>query len=217
MTLPKKKPKQPVKGRDTKVCTFTGTTGTGKSWKANQVAQKLAKMGNNKVLVITHSGSGSSWDHCKEIAPTAKDLNFKTGWRKIVYVKHYSRKDKCFPLLEIFNHLRNCIVIFDDCKMYMRSDWEQTPGLKLICNDHRHNGLDLFFISHSPKHIPKQVWAYVGHAWIFKCGMKLQENDLDNENAFKFIEAQNKVNALYQKKLEQLKRKPRGICQYITL
>lgn len=205
------------KGRDTKVCSCTGTTGTGKSYKANEIAKKLASKSNNKVLVISYAGSGDSWNHCKEIEPTEKDLKFKTGWKKIIYLKHYSRKDKKFPLLEIFNHFRNGIIIFDDCKMYMKGDWENTPGLKLICNEHRHFGYDMFFIAHSPKHIPKQVWAYIAHAWVFKCAMKLEESDLDNENALKFVEAQKKVNSLYAEEYERIKRKPRGLCKYITL
>lgn len=211
------------KGRSTYGISCTGVTGSGKSYKAKEVAKKIAKSSNNKVLVITPSGSGKSWDNCKEIAPTKKDLSFKSGWKKILYKKHFSRKNKIFPIQKIFEYFKNGIVIFDDCKSYMSSDWERTPGLVEFLGDHRHNGVDFFFIAHQPAHIPVQVWTYITSSFVFACPFKVEERHINNANVSKFLKAQKEINKEFAKKYKELNRgkgtkdKPVGIYKYLDL
>lgn len=208
MTLPSKKEKP--KGRDTKVISCTGTTGTGKSYKAREIAKKLG--GNGKVLVITYNGSGDTWDDCKKIEPTEKALSFKKGWRKIHFVEHESELN---PLEEIYNYYRNGVLILDDCSLYMQSNWSSTKGLKQICVDHRFNGLDIIFIGHSPMHIPRQCWAYIKASFIFKCTSKLEKSSMPLDNFEAFLEKQNYVNKWFDQEEVKLRTKPRGLYQCI--
>ena len=212
--------KTPIKGRSTVCISFTGVTGTGKSWKAKEVAKKFSPPPNGKCLVITYAGSGNSWDFCREIAPEQQALSYKKGWRKIIYGKHFSKKKPhCYPILEIFKHFKNGSVIFDDCNMYMAANWENVPGLKQLLNDHRHNGVDLFFIAHQPKHIPKQVWVYIMHSYVFACPFKLTEKDINNANVQKFLDAQAAINEKFKQALAKNggTKKPVGIYKYLNL
>jgi len=218
-----KKKKEPIKkGRSTYCMSFTGMTGTGKSWQAQKIAKKLSGK-QDKVLVLTHSGSGKTWDFCKKTEPTKKGLGFKTGWRKIHFVEHHSTKDKKYPILEVFNYFRNGFIIFDDCKSYLYPDWEAVRGLKELLIDHRHNGVDLAFIGHQPNHIPVQVWSYITHSWVFSSPFKLKEQHINSMNVDKFLKAQEQINVLYKKKYnEQLKKtgskdKIYGVYKYLDL
>ncbi len=203
------------KGRSTKVISFTGTTGTGKSWQAREVAKKFAGT-NQKVLVLTYTGSGASWDNCKEIKPIPKNLRWRKGWRKI-HVAAWEGDKEVKTFRNIFKYCRDCVIIFDDCRMYFGGNWENTDGLKQIFNDHRHNGLDLMMIAHAPNHIPKQTWGYVGYAFIFYCSLKIKEQEVNCQEPLKFLAAQEKVNKRFKAKSNEAKEKVVGIYEYRSL
>lgn len=206
-----KTPKQAEKGRDTKVISCTGTTGTGKSTLAMEIAKKLAT--NDRVLVLTFAGSGDTWNMCKKIAPEEKALKFKKGWHKIHVVEH----GKDVVMWEIYQHFTNGVVIFDDCKLYLPSNWDNIKGLAPLCVDHRFKGLDIIFIGHSPLHISRQCWAYIKFCWVFKCTSKLNPKDMPMENYEKFAQAQEEINRLFDLKEAELKQKPRGLYKYIRV
>lgn len=202
-----------IAARDTKVASFTGVTGSGKSFKARDVAKGLSKV-VDRVLVITYAGAGDTWDDCQKIAPTEKDLKFKKGWKKINFVEH---EDECNPLEEVYKHYRNGVLILDDCSMYLSASWAATPGLKMTLIDHRFNGIDILFIAHSPVHIPKQCWAYIKFSWIFKCTSQLKKDDMPIDNFQKFLTVQNEINRKFDEEEKRIKEKPRGIYSYITI
>lgn len=199
--------------RDSKVASLTGVTGCGKSYKAREVAKGLSKV-VDKVLVITYAGAGDTWDDCTKIAPTEKELKFKKGWKKIHFVEHEGEMD---VLKEVYKYCENCVIIFDDCSLYLKASWAATPGLKEICVDHRFKGFDILFIAHSPMHIPKQCWAYVKFAWLFKVTAKLDASNMPIDNFEKFLKAQEDVNNRYDQEEAKLKQKPRGIYSYISI
>lgn len=182
------------KGRRVKSCSLTGVTGTGKSTKAIEIVKKVGEKSKlDKCLVISFNGSGDTWDHVKEIKPNEKSLKFISGWRKIIWARWKEEKDLVI-LKEVYFHYRNGSIIFDDCKMYMRANIEHTPYLAQICCDRRHNGYDMYFLAHTPKQIPVDVWSYIDYAWIFKCLRRFKEEDLQCDNAYKVVEAQKKIN-----------------------
>lgn len=202
------------KGRGTKVATFTGVTGTGKSYLAKQKAKKLSNEG--KVLVLTYTGSGTSWDNCKKIAPTAKALSFRRGWRKI-HVAEWEDDKENDLFKAIFKHYKNGLIILDDCRMYLEGNWENIKGLKHIFNDHRHLGLDVFLIAHAPNHIPRQLWAYVQHSFVFGCTFNFKKNELNCSEPEKFMAAQAQVNKKFKQKSKEANKKVVGIYKYIRL
>ena len=156
-------------GRRAKVIAFLGTTGTGKSTKAKELAKNLPK-----VLVLSFAGSGNTWEGIKKIHPTKKALNYKNGWRKIHVVEQNEKE----LFLNIFNHFKTVCIIFDDCTMYLSTNWQHNKGLKQLIIDHRHNGYDMFFLAHLPSHIPKQIWAFVRYIYGFKILGSVNPNNI---------------------------------------
>lgn len=208
---PIKKTKPEIVGRDTKCASLTGITGCGKSYESIIIAKKIAA--NKRVLVITYTGSGKTWDMCKKISPTKEALSFKTGWRKIHYVEH----DEEAPLEAVALNCKNLVVILDDCREYMKSSWARTPGLKSLMIAHRHQGMDLLFVAHTPLQIPKQCWGFIEYSWVFKCSMLLKKSEMPMANFLPFMEVQERVNKKYLEAREKTegKRKPRGVFEVI--
>lgn len=210
-----KKTAKKQSGRPTKNVAITGGTGTGKSTLGIEIAKKLNKNISGRVLVISFNGSGNTWDHVKEIRPDKKGLSFSSGWRKIIWFKYKYKKDVVI-LKEVYKYLRDCIIIFDDCKMYMRPNIDHTPFLTVVCSDHRHLGYDLFFIAHSPKQIPVDVWTYIKYAWVFKCFRKYNENEIPCENPDLVIQAQKRVNKRFEKAVSE-EKKTWGIYEFVKI
>lgn len=217
-------------GRDAKVAAFTGMTGTGKSYLAKQKAKiyskgaisktkikdsQLPRLGG-KVLVLSYTGSGNSWSECRDIVPTQEGFSkFKRGWRLLRIVKHENEMD---IFKNIFTYFKNGVIIFDDCKQYLSAAWSNNKSIIDILNEHRHRGYDLFFIAHSPQHIPRQIWAYISHVFLFKISVALKEGDMASDGARRIIEKQKIVNKRFLVKFyENKNQKPRGIYEYLQV
>jgi len=217
------------RGRDAQIISFTGETGTGKSYKGKEIAKIISRgvlsqlsekelpTKGGKVLVISYTGSGDSWIECKETSPTAKGLSFKRGWRMIRVNKWQKNKNDLAFLEEIFKHFENGLIIFDDCKQYLDGNWNNSKGLQDMLNEHRHRGLDMFFIAHSPNHIPRQVWAYISKSFLFACKMALKTAEIASTSGQDIVKAQSIVNRRFKIESYKQGKKARGVYEYLVL
>ena len=219
------------RGRDTLVASFTGVTGTGKSYLAKQNAIAISRAAvrhkltdkevfrkGGKVLVLSQTGSGDSWSECLNLKPNQEGFaNFKRGWR-LVKMAVYDDSKEIDVFQNIFKYFKNGVIILDDCSQYLSANWTNNKGLKNILTEHRHRGYDVFFIGHQPQHIPKQVWSFIAHAFIFRCSSQLKEKDMASEAAPDIVKLQKKVNQEYRVKyIEAGQKKPRGVYKYLKI
>lgn len=190
-------------------CTaFVATTGTGKSTKAEAMAKKLSP---NKVLVVTYNGEPKIWRKLKKVKADKKGLSFEKGWRHVQYADLEEE-----TLQNIYKYYRNGLVIFDDCLLYLKSDWRHTKGLKELVINHRHIMLDMFFIAHSPNQIPPQVWAFIRFAFLGKCTTKYNTRDVNVSEPEKFEKTLIEIGREYDKRVNA-GQPPYGIFKCVKL
>lgn len=190
----KKKAKKTKEKRQPQIMSFTGSTGTGKSTLCKTFADKY--LNNRRKLVVTYTNKHKIWQPIKKIKATPEDLQFESGWRHILYGKE--GKD---TLPMIVEHFRDGVVVLDDCKMYIKSDWEHTPGLKDLTVDHRPMGLDLMFVAHAPRQIPPNVWPFLHWAFIMRSPTVIKQSEVNVDELEKFQQLQKIVNAEYKRRL----------------
>lgn len=186
--------------RQPKVVAIVGTTGTGKSTLAIKIAKKInpAPGKEKRVLVLTYSGSPEIWKDIKVIEATKEGLSFTAGWRHI-----HVWKDEKNTIFNIFKYYHDGAIIFDDCKNYLPSNWENIKGLKQLVIDHRHGSLDILIIAHALDQVPKKMWAAVKWLWIGKTTAHVKESDIVSSNKELIFETQNAVNEEIRKMEEQ--------------
>lgn len=170
--------------RDAMIVILLGTNGTGKTTYIKKATQ------GQRRLILTSTGRGG-WAGVKHIAVDQLHTNWK-GTRQIAMFEN----DQVFTkIIDNKQPLRNCTVIMDDCRNYIKSNIDHTPGLKVLLIDYRHLKLDLWFVIHSPNQVPPQVydfanWALVGHAPVLinTSRVELQQAQTIKETQIKITE-----------------------------
>lgn len=193
-------------------CIFvSGTTDTGKSYLAKLLAAKI----EGRKLVVSYTGGQATWKEVKIIRPSddnPKALKFKKGWRHLPY----TTPDLSYPLQSIYDNYTKGLLILDDLRNYVRSNWENTRGLVPCIVDHRHKGYDIIMIAHSLKQLPPSLWPFIKHAFIFKSNVIPKNTDLEIEQAQQVIDLQKKVNQRYAD-ADKTGKFTKGIFEYIKL
>lgn len=145
--------------RETTICGFIATTGTGKSTKCREKAKKIG----GKQLIIVDTEDVEGWEGIKVINPTKKELSFKAGRRKI-YADNI--KDKKVMWAAIYNWFGNGILILDDARDYVEANNELNGKLPSIFRRHRHIRIDILFVIHGFDEMPPKLWKYVKYLYI---------------------------------------------------
>lgn len=166
--------------REPMCITLIGTTGTGKS----TLARKLLKS-NDRVLVLTYADDPIIWRGYEEIDRIDKPIRHK-GIKKLTVAKH----DLKTLFIHLYNNFRNGTLVFDDCKQYIKSNIENTKGMIDLVITHRHIGVDIMFIVHSPMQVPKQARPFIKVAYIFKCTVYIKPSNYEVSDPELFLDAQ---------------------------
>lgn len=168
-------------------------------------------MKSKRTLVITQTGNPEIWKDLKEIDITDKKAmsRFK-GFRKVIAMK-YNKK----TVLHLWENFKNGLLIFDDCKPYIKSNLEHTKGLVELLADFRHLGLDICFVLHSASQVPPDVWSHCKFAFIGKTN-RLVTKKIEITNLEEVIEVQKEVNKLFDEAEKSGKNKY-GLFKLIKL
>lgn len=167
-----------------------GINGTGKSV-FTQKAIKALKW--KRILIVTFSGAPEIWQDYDEIDIEDRKLmaNF-TGIRTVRAIK-YKRQ----TLAILYENFRNGLIVFDDCKPYIKPNLDHTPGLTELFADFRHHGIDMCFVLHSVTQVPPEVWNHSKYAFIGKTNRIMKANfELDRVDEVR--ETQFEVNKLFK-------------------
>lgn len=139
------------------IISVVGTTGAGKSTKAREIAADLG----GKQLIIVDSPLVQGWEKVKPIEPTAKNLQFKTGKRRI-FAENHDKEDFWKTIIENF---RDGTIICDDARDYINSNLEHNGSFDKLLRRHRHISVDIIFVVHQFSDLPPKTWGY--NKWIF--------------------------------------------------
>lgn len=85
-------------------------------------------------------------------------------------------KYKKQTLAIIHQNFRNGLVVFDDCKPYIKPNLDHTPGLVDLLADFRHYGIDMCFVLHSVTQVPPEIWNHSKYAYIGKTNRIMKAN-----------------------------------------
>lgn len=179
-----------------------GTTGTGKSTLAKHLLQNM----DDRVVVVTYNDDPEIWQQYKEVDSIDAPMKH-AGIQKVTFCRY--GKD---TFLKLYKNLRNAVLVLDDCRQYIKANIEHTPGLVDLVISHRHLGLDIVFVVHSPIQIPPQARPFIKLAYIGRCTVMIKPSSFNVSEPEKFLEAQRRVNA----KIKELKR-PFGVFYKVRL
>jgi hypothetical protein len=171
------------------VSLILGINDTGKS---TFLLEKIKSMKPKRVLVVTQTGNPTIWQNYEEIdlRNSKKMASFK-GIKTVKALK-YNRE----TLKLIYENYRNGMVIFDDCKQYIKSNLEHTKGLVELLGDFRHLGIDIWFVLHSALQVPPEVWSHTKYAFVGKTN-RMIPNSYPLDKTGELIEIQKEVNKRY--------------------
>lgn len=176
--------------RDAQVTIIVGKNGTGKS----TFAQKAIKGMKRRAVIVTFDGMPKIWRPYPLIDP--KDPEAWTWKKGIKQIRFDIYDDDTFKY--IFRYARDMIVVFDDCKEYIRNNVDNQIYLKRLLSQFRHRMLDIFFIAHAPDDVPKRIWIYYSTAFIGATDVLFDSRRLRVGSVDKLITAQQKVNAAFR-------------------
>ncbi|MCB0638864.1 MAG: ATP-binding protein [Lewinella sp.] len=175
------------------MASVTGGPGTGKSYFTRHTI--LAALSDTPAVVITYAGLPEIWRDVPVIDPAKKESwEFGNGLRQVVWYQHEDA-----TIEYIYRYFRNGVLIFDDCKEYMSSNLQENRYFKRIFSSHRHLGLDIIIIAHSPNDVPPQSWMYNKMTVIFATDDTIRKNAIRTASAPKVMAAQERVNARFSK------------------
>lgn len=170
-----------------------GTTGTGKSTLAKHL---LGKIGEERIVIVTYNDDPEIWHPYDEVESIDKPIKH-SGIRKVTVAKYGKG-----VFQKLYKNLRNCTLVLDDCRQYIKANIEHTPGLVDLIVSHRHIGLDIIFVVHSPLLIPPQARPFIKVAYIGKCTVLIKTSNFEVSDPEAFLEAQKRVN----QKTKEMKR-----------
>lgn len=177
--------------RDAQVTMVMGRNGTGKSF----LTHKIIKALKTRAIVITLNGAPAIWRQYDEIDITKPEAwKFKKGIRQVYYMRQ--EKD---TMKYIYKYFNNGIIIFDDCRAYMKANVDVDIYLKRLLIDFRHKMLDLYFVFHAPTDVPPRIWAFYRTAFIGATDAIFPKSRIQTDSAERIIQAQKRVNAAFRK------------------
>jgi len=165
-----------------------GANGTGKSWFCND----RIKQSKKRSLIVTMSGAPEIWHQYPKIK-TPKEIREFKG---IAQVMTFQLGKK--PIDVITKNFSNGSIIFDDCKPYIKSNLEATPGLVQLLADFRHRKIDVFFVLHSPTQVPPEVWSHAKYAFVGKTVRPINVNTFPIDQAEELARIQKEVNTKFK-------------------
>lgn len=185
-----------------------GTNGTGKS----TLCEKILLESGKRCLIVDHAGKAKIW-HKYDYLDIAQKSEIE-NWNNVRRIPYTGYKEETFEL--IFNNIEKGIVLFDDCRHYIKSNMDHQPMLEKLMIDYRHLELDLFFVVHSVNHLPPRAWSNVTHSIIGSSPALISgERMAQLGDATKFLNLQKKINTEYQKKYKPSGKDHYGIFQVL--
>jgi hypothetical protein len=176
-------------GRQPFISLIVGINDTGKS---TFLLKKIKVAKPKRVLVVTQTGNPTIWQKYPEI--NLNDKKAVASFKGIRTVKALRYNKETLKL--IYENFRNGMVIFDDCKQYVKSNLEHTKGLIELLGDFRHLGIDIWFVLHSCLQVPPEVWSHTKYAFIGKTN-RMIPNSFPLDKTEDLIKIQSIVNQEY--------------------
>lgn len=173
------------KNRMTKLIAVVGTNGTGKTTTIREIANSELKR-NGKVLVITPHEN--EWEKFNNVpVPFVTDIKNMEGIGKIHYCGDFSVFERIHK--EFFNGL----LVFDDCRVYLKANTDQV--IQSILISRRQRMTDIIFAAHSIVDIPVKFFYY-DSLFILKrttSSFEGRKRDINPELYDRLIEAKKRI------------------------
>lgn len=185
----KKKVSKKTGPRQPFMTAFVGVNGTGKSTKCKNLI--IPKIRADRALIVTPDDTAEIWREY-ELIDTRDRLEMQsfTGIRTAHVLRQ--GKKKIFP--QIVQNYSNGTLILDDCRPYIKSNIENSPGLYEFLVQWRHKNIEPFFLVHTPTQLPPELWGYMKYCWLSKTGRLINPNSFNINEPDKFLTLQKAVN-----------------------
>ena len=161
-----------------------GTNNTGKTTFATKLVSAAVSV-NQPVLIVvkdTFEWPQADWVHPK----FPHRIQNYVGIRKIIYFK---------GLLEIIdNYFFNGMLIFDDCKSYLKTQ-KDFNSLETFLQRRRQKSIDVLVIGHGFTQIPVNFFTYATHYVLFRTRENINRRRESLPEFDFWLEAQERVNS----------------------
>ncbi len=181
---------QQEKPRTTRQALVIGTNGTGKTTYLFKVVQ--AVKGFRRVLVVDFENAERVWQSFKEIDPADRsEMMAFQGIRRINWAQH---DDATLRLLR--NFYRNGILVFDDCRTYLKANLEDELHQLLIRR--RQYMLDIFVVAHSFQDVPPKFFQFSTDIVLFRIARPIDDRKRMLANPTQVLAAHDRIQRLSQ-------------------
>lgn len=183
------------KHRDANVTIILGKNGTGKS----TLMRKILDATKGRALVVTYNGAPKIWHDLPfvDIRDRAAMDNFK-GMAQ----NHFIQNEKA-TWQYLHDNFRNGALVFDDCRGYLQSNINvgdpQLEFFKRILLNFRHHMIDVYFVVHSPKDVPPNLWQFTSNVWVGATDALYSKSQANTASAEIIINTQKDVNSLFMR------------------
>lgn len=206
-----------AKHRDAQIVIIIGKNGTGKS----TFCDRLIKAMKRRALVLSYMGASAAWRSYPIIDLRKKtDIEAFGGIQHAMYAQYDTyRQGRANPdnaaLQHIFDHFRNGILVFDDCRDYLNANADTQKYFRRLLTHFRHHMIDLFIVAHSPQEIPPVVWRYNYTIWIGATDDMIDKNRIRTFSADRILSIQKKVNEQFRQAFIRADGSHYGIFKYV--
>lgn len=182
---PKSKVVQQATRRTSRQILVIGTNGTGKTTYLFKAMQ--AVKGFRRVLVVDFENAERAWQPFKEIDPADRDdmIGFH-GIRRINWAQY---GDGTLQLLR--RHYRNGIIIFYDCRTYLKASMEDELHQLLI--GRRQYMLDFFVVAHSFQDVLPKFFQFTTDIVLFRITRPIDDRKRMLSNPTQVIAAHERI------------------------
>jgi energy-coupling factor transporter ATP-binding protein EcfA2 len=179
--------------RQSRCTIILGTNGTGKSTLTRKIIDRIK---GRSVIVIDFEGFERTWRSFPTINPTPKTLTAlgkKARKVKIILAQY----DRIEVLNNLYKYAHNCIIVFDDCRLYLKANTDE--HIEKILIRRRQRMFDLFFVAHGFTEVPPRVYTFTSHLILFRTEDSVSRRRENLKDYPKALEAQKNVNQIAKK------------------
>lgn len=167
--------------RDAQLTIVLGFNGTGKT----TTLEDILKTSRRRCLVITPHDR--EWVHYPH-----NDLKSKEDFLWQGITRHIFDPTRTLGTLSKIKYLKDCILVFDDCRAYFRAS--TTVEIQQLIISRRQNMIDIFAVGHGFTQVPPVFFTFASDIILFRTRDNILKRKDCLINFDQMVELQKKVN-----------------------
>ena len=159
-----------------------GYNGTGKSTFCRKMVDHAVKSGRRALIVTPHD---MEWQDIPFLNTETDEIKTFTGIRRIIYDD---------GTLDFLVNYRRGVLVFDDCRVYLKSN--TNPQIHRLLISRRQQMLDLIAVGHGFTEVPPKFFTFSSEIILFKTLDNIAKRKDVIKDFEKMVKAQYSVNEM---------------------